>query len=95
MDGLHIPIVKLTVDYMQTAILQALDPIQLSQQLEVATKQALSEIDFKKMIQSEIIHIAQEMLRDGSLMEPIKENISESLDKAINNLLTDKEQKHG
>lgn len=87
MDGLNIPIIKLTVDYMQTAILQALDPTQLSQQLEEATKQALSEINFKKMIQNEIIRITEGLLEDGDLMEPIRENIAESLNKAINNLL--------
>jgi len=92
-SGLEIPIIKLTVDHMKTSIMQAINPEQLSQQLEAATKQALAEIDFKKMIQNEIIHIAQEMLQDGNLMEPIRENISESLDKAINNLLVDAAEK--
>ena len=91
MDGLQIPIIKLTVDFMQTAILKALDPVQLSQQLEEATKKALAEIDFEKMIQSEIIRITENLLEDSDLMEPIRDNISESLDKAIKTLLPDKE----
>lgn len=87
MNGLQIPIIKLTVDYMQTAILQALAPEQLSQQLEAAAKQALAEIDFKRMIQREIINITEMMIQDTDLMEPIKDRISESLDKAVNSLL--------
>jgi len=95
-DGLQIPIVKLTVDFMQTAILHAIEPELLSQQLKKATDEALARIDFTAMIRNEITNLTVQMLKDSNLMLPIKEKIYGILEKSIEEMTNpEQEQAHG
>ena len=85
--GLEIPIVKLTVEHMENAILMALDQTKLSQQLEFAAKKALAEIDFGKMIQNKIYSLAEEVLQEDEMTEPIREWLSNQFTKSIDDVI--------
>jgi hypothetical protein len=87
MDGSQIPIIRLTVDNMRYAILQALNPELLSEQLRIATENALKQMDFTRMIHNEIYHIAEEVLKDEDLIEPVRDFIYTQLQFTINKVI--------
>lgn len=85
--GLDIPIIKLTVQWMEKAILHALDPEILSKQLHEATTKALAECDFENMAKIAIERIAEEVYCSDSITEPIRECFEEILSKKVGGLL--------
>jgi len=90
-NGLQIPIVKLTVDFMQTAILQALDPGVLADQLKDSTKKALVELDFNAVAKNLIIRLVDEAFESDAVKEPIREWLRNKMAVEIKELLQGRE----
>jgi len=92
-NGLEIPIIKLTVESMRTAIMHALDPELLSQQLEAATTKVLTEMNFEDKIRNTMYEILDEILQTGSCRETIEVYLSEHLDEVVERLMSEPDKK--
>jgi len=86
-SGLEIPIVKLTVDHMQTVIMQALSPEVLAQQLDAACKKALCEINFEQIISDTVIRLADIAVNSDAVCEPLREYLDTGLQTALAKIL--------